>query len=273
MSLYKTHFYHGLIKKYHSAFGAVFNGIDVVRYKPDTITGEQVEASRQTVPCEYSPKEKWVQRIMSEPDDLTRQPATTVPRIAYEMKDMTYAPERKLGTRNYFAFTNPNTTDTKLRIMQPVPWDFVYEVSVLAKTQEDMLQIVEQIIPFFTPDLTFTLRGIKNPNIEYDIPISLMSVMPSDTYDGRFDDRRIIVWTFQFVLKGYLFGPVREGKIIKEIHVDIMDYDQLKKSPLTRNYLIDIGMVPYLNGNPIETISADDPWTVNTTITLSTDNG
>lgn len=256
MSLYNSHFYHGLIKKYTIVVGSLLDGIDVIRYNPNGS-----ENMRTKVPLSYSKKEKWVRRLMEDPE-LTRKPAITLPRMAFEMTDMRYDASRKLSSKRYFAFTNPDADDTKLKVMMPVPWNFDFNVYIATKTQEDMLQIIEQIVPWFTPDYTVTINGIKNPAINFDTPITLTGVNTSDSAEGGFEQRRLILWELGFTLRGYLFGPVRERGVIKTIDVKIMDYDELVKAPQLRNYIIDIGVRPFIDGVPLEDIGSDDPWEV-----------
>lgn len=261
MALYKNHFYHGLIKKYNIVMGSLFDELDVVRFDP---SGNEKE--RVAVPVTYANKEKWIQKIMADANMTDRQPAITLPRIAYEMSGLQFAPERKLSSKGYYAFpTTNNGTTQKYKVMQPVPYDFTYNFYAIAKTQEDMNQIVEQIVPFFTPDYTVEIRGIENPNVKFDIPITLIGVENDDNAQGGFEERRMVIWTFQFILKGFLFGPIRERSIIKEIDVKISDMDELQKAPALRNYIIDVGMVPYIDGVPLENIHVNDDWTIKIT--------
>lgn len=262
MAIYNTHFYHGLIKKYTTIMGSLLDGIDVVRFKPDGS-----EDHRVRVPVTYSKKEKWVQKIIADKTMTDRQPAITLPRMAFEMSSLQYAPERKLSSKNYFAFPVSTDNQQKYKIMQPVPYDFVFDCYAIAKTQEDMLQIIEQIAPFFTPDYTVEIKGISNPEVKYDIPITLLGIEPNDNAEGGFEERRLIIWSFQFVLKGFLFGPVRERNVIKEIIVDIGEYDQLEKAPQLRQYIVEIGMVPFIDGVPIQDIGPDDPYEIAVSVT------
>jgi len=261
MSIYNTHFYHGLLKKYTTVLGALLDGIDVVRFKADGS-----EESRTRVPLSYANKEKWVRRIIEDTTMTDRQPAITLPRMSFEMSSIQYAPERKLSSKRYYAFPIQSNTTHKYKVMQPVPYDIIYNVHAIAKTQEDMLQIIEQIAPFFTPDYTVEIRGITNPEIKFDIPISLMGFEPDDNAQGGFEDRRMIIWNIQFLLKGYLFGPIKERSVIKEIDIHIYDMDELQMPQILRNYMVDIGVVPFIEGVPLEDIGPDDPYEIQVTV-------
>lgn len=264
MSLFNSHFYHGLIRKYTIVMGSLLEGIDVVRYNADGS-----ENHRAKVPLSYADKEKWVRRLMEETADMTRQPAITLPRMAFEMSDMTYDAARKLSSKRYFAFTSATSNDNKLKVMMPVPWNFDFNVYIATKTKEDMLQIIEQIVPFFTPDYTVAMKGIKNPAMSWDVPISLTGVNTSDSAQGGFEERRLIMWELSFTVRGFLFAPIKERGIIKTIDVSVFDYDELVKTPLARNYMIDIGVVPYIEGVPLADIGPDDPWGIQVTVDIN----
>jgi hypothetical protein len=256
MAIYKSHFYHGLIKTYTIVMGSLLDGIDVVRFGQGG-----VEDSRVRVPVTYSNKEKFIQRIHSDPD-LLRQPAIVLPRIAFEMVGMQYNPDRKLSGKHQFAY--PNGVNGSYSIYTPVPYDFTFSVTIVAKTQTDALQIVEQLVPFFTPDYHVAVKGIGTPEISYDVGITLLTINPMDNYEGEFEERRTIQWNLSFLLRGFLFGPVREGHIIKTVDISLYDMSQLNLPANLQQYYYDYQFVPYINGVPLLNIASTDPWTVNT---------
>lgn len=257
--IYKQHFSHELLKKYAIIMGSILTGIDVVRYKPDGS-----EDSRQQVSVTYSAKEKFIQRTLSDPD-LLRQPAIVLPRIGFEMTGISYAPERKISSRHKFIYKNG---DNKTFIVYtPVPYDITYSATLIAKTQTDALQVVEQLVPFFTPDYVVTMKATGTPEIGFDVPITLDAVGVRDNYDGEFEDRRQIIWQFDFLVKGFLFGPVREGGIIKTVDVNMFDMDQLPVSPVNRQFLVNYNFVPFIDGVALADIGYDDPFTIVDTIT------
>jgi hypothetical protein len=257
--IYKTHFYHELLKKYSLVMGALLDGIDVVRYNADG-----TENSRQRVPVVYSEKEKFIQRTQAD-TDLLRQPAIVLPRIGYEMTSLSYAPDRKISGKHRFVYFNE--TNKTSAVYTPVPYDITYSATLIAKSKSDAYQVVEQLAPFFTPDYTIAMRGVGNPEIGYDVPITLVSNSSTDTYDGEFEQRRTIQWRFDFVVKGFLFGPVRESGIIKTVDVTLYDYSQLDVNPALRNFLVNYNFVPYINGVSLANIGANDPYTIKETIT------
>ena len=252
MGLFKNHFYHQLLRKYTIAFGTLFQDIDVLRY-----SSTNQELSRVTCPLSYSPKEKWLQRIISDPS-LSRKPAITLPRLAFEMVDLRYSVDRKLPKLNKLYLPSSDASGA-YSAFSPVPYDMMFNLYIAAKTQDDMLQIVEQILPAFVPDYTISIKGITNADISYDVPISISSIEKSDTYDSDVEEGRAITWTIQFLMKGILFGPVRESALIKQAHIEIKDIDNVKKYAT-------VDVEPFLNGTPISEIRKSDNWTVATTI-------
>lgn len=261
MPLYNTHFHHSHLKNYAILVGTLLDGIDVVRFNQ---AGQ--EDSRVRVAVTHSPKEKFIRRLAEDPN-LLAQPAITMPIIGYEMVSMNYAPDRKLSSKQKFVFVDPAGTKSPKIVYTPVPYDLVFEARIATKTQEDMMQIVEQIAPFFAPDFTVGFRGVKNPNIVFDVPVTLDYIQRRDEYEGRFEDNRVIIWTLGFVVKAFLFGPVREGGLIKHIDVPVYDIAEANKSPELRQYLVDYDIEPFIEGVPLANIQIDDPWTVKTTVT------
>ena len=257
--IYKQHFYHELLKKYTVVMGSLLDGIDVVRYN-----NLGTEESRQRVPVTYAAKEKFIQRTQSDPE-LLRQPAIVLPRIGFEMTGLSYAPERKISSKQKFAYRNGNSKS--YTVYTPIPYDITFSATLIAKTQTDALQVVEQLVPFFSPDYVVTMKGIGTPEIGFDVPITLDAIGVQDSYEGDLEERRQIIWRFDFLLKGFLFGPVREGGVIKTVDVTVYDFEQLQITQANRQFLVDYNFVPYINGVPLANIGPDDPYTVQQTIT------
>lgn len=203
-----TTFYFGTIKKYVIAFGTLFNDIHVTRTDE---TGNQVSLTR--VPLSYSSKDKMLARVVADPN-IDRPTAIVLPRMSFQMTNLKYDGERKLNTLGRSTYT---TTDASMNKYQynPVPYNFEFKLNIYVKSAEDGTKIIEQILPFFTPDWTPTIKLIPEMGVVLDTPIILNSVASEDTYDQQFLQRRAIVWTLDFTLKGYLFAPVKEKKIIK----------------------------------------------------------
>jgi hypothetical protein len=198
-------FYHGLTRKVIVAFGSLFSNIKIERHDNDGVLKQTV-----VVPLSYAPKEKWVVRVEQDPS-LERHTYTILPRMSFEITGMSYDPTRKTNRMNkiscYDVTTNPQHPVLK-GMYSPVPYNIDVSLYVLTKTQEDALQIVEQIFPFFTPEFTLSIKAIPGMSVDMDIPIILNTVSIQDDYDGDFTERRFVTYTITFTLKANFYGPV-----------------------------------------------------------------
>jgi hypothetical protein len=211
--------YHGLIKKYVVLFGTLFNNITINRSDGISETQQSMK-----VPLAYGQKEKFLARAEALVDD-SEPKAISLPRIGFELSQITYAPLRKLGTtRKIYSVENVSGTNVNKAVWNPVPYDMYFELFVLSKSIEDGTKIIEQILPYFTPEWTVTAKILDNfPDYSIDLPIILQSVTVEDNYDADFTSGRLLIWTIGFMMKTYAFGPVREPKIIKLANVNIID--------------------------------------------------
>lgn len=206
-------FYHSTIRKYVILFGSLFNDIIIDRVDE---TGNAIQSL--TVPLMYGPKDRYLVRLRENPD-LLRQINLLLPRMSFEITGVNYDPDRKLSS----VLTLSDVTDdgnTLQSMYAPVPYNFDIQLSVLSRNADDATRIVEQILPFFKPEWTTTVSLIPEISFTTDIPIVLNSVATQDTYEDSFVSRYAIIWTLNFTLKGYLFGPVSKQGVIKEIDVN-----------------------------------------------------
>lgn len=201
-----TTFYHGTIRKYVIIFGTLFNDVYINRVNS---SNEQVQTMK--VPLSYGPKEKFLARLENDP--TFERPAMVLPRMGFEITSMSYAPDRKLNTINKNVKNIENTKQVAYSYMQ-VPYDIGFTLYIMIKNADDGTRIIEQILPYFTPEWTVTANLIPDLNISVDLPIVLTNVGMQDTYEGDFINRRAIVWTLDFVMKTYLFGPTKKSGLI-----------------------------------------------------------
>ena len=213
-------FGHGTLRKYVIYFGTIFNNLYLNRYDA---AGNLVQNMK--VPLNYGPREKFLARLDGNPN-LDRPIAIQLPRMSFELTNAYYDATRKGQTLN--KLTAPHPTDPNAKIYQyaPVPYNFEFQLSIMVKNAEDGTFIIEQILPFFTPEWTATLNLNPDMNLKYDIPIQLDNISHEDSYEGDFVQRRAIIWTLNFTMKGWLFGPTKglngnSGKIIKDINLAI----------------------------------------------------
>jgi len=193
-----------IIRKLIVAFGNIFNNITLVRYNNQTNT----EQERFLVPLTYAPKELYVQRLEDDPD-LEKKVQMTLPRMSYEMMGMSYDSSRKQITNNKNFAQTPNGLGSQYN---PVPYNFDFKLSIYTRNHEDVHQIVECILPFFTPDYTISVNLIPELGITKEIPIILNSTDREVEYEGNYEsDPRLIIWTLNFTAKGFVFGNVNIG--------------------------------------------------------------
>ena len=218
-------FYHETVRKVVIAFGTLFNDISLVRKDN---SGTVIQSMK--VPLAYGPRQKFLVRLAEDPD-LTKQVAITLPRIGFEIQNLSYDPARKLSrVQKFKKVKGANTKQLDTQYM-PVPYNLDFELYIMAKQSDDALQIVEQILPYFQPDYTLTINDMSDMGIKKDVPIILNSIGYEDDYaDADFAARRAIIYTLSFTTKFYLYGPVTSSKVIKTVQVD-QYLDTPDKSP------------------------------------------
>lgn len=247
-------FQHEMIRKLVVVFGTLFNNIVITRR---TATGEVDQ--RIKVPIGYGPRSKVLARLETNPS-LTQPVAITLPRMSFEITSMTYAPERKKITTGRNVVRDPTNENRNLTVYNPVPYDVGMQLNIMTKNFEDAAQIVEQILPFFTPDWTVTvehLDGFGADSLPLDIPIVLEGVSNSEEYEGNFEERRAVIWTLDFRIKANFFGPVRNKKVIKFVDARSRIGEQ-RTAPDSR-ITVQPGMTA--DGQPTTDISLTIPYT------------
>lgn len=212
--MFGVSFYFSTTRKYIIAFGSLFDDIVIKRTNS---TGETTQTIK--VPLTYAPKDKMLARVTSDPN-LDKEAAIILPYMSFELVSMSYDGARKKNTLNQTVrkdSTNPN----KLRYQwQSVPYDLNFRLYIYVKNAEDGTKVLEQILPYFKPQWDMTLNLIPEMNIKLDTPVELKSVTSEDKYDGSFIERRAIIWTLDFTLRGEFFGPIKSKPIVKFAKTD-----------------------------------------------------
>ena len=208
------YFYNEIFRSVIIGFGSLFNDIEV-RHKND----QDQTWSEIKVPLAYGPTQKFLARMQQEAD-LNKPIQMTLPRMSFEFTNLSYDPSRKSTKNQSFTIATPDGQQVK-RIYSPVPYNMTFNLSVYSKLNDDMLQITEQILPYFQPSYNLSIKFLGNLNEIRDIPIVLENITMEDDYEGTFETRRALVYTFTFTAKTYLFGPVTDvtGDIIKKVTV------------------------------------------------------
>jgi hypothetical protein len=193
------YFYNEILRRTIIGFGTLFNSIEI-----------QQEGSSIRIPLAYGPTQKFLARIEQSPD-LNKPMAITLPRMSFEFTGLTYDPSRKVSTTQTFvAKDKDDGTETKKTFM-PVPYNMQFELSIFTKLNDDALQIVEQILPYFQPSYNLTIELVDEIREKRDVPIVLESVTMQDDYEGDFSTRRVLYYTLRFTAKTYLFGPSKSA--------------------------------------------------------------
>ena len=217
-------FYHETIRKLVIAFGSLFNNIVLVRKNNSGVITQTMK-----VPLAYGPKQKFLARLRQDPN-LDNKVSITLPRISFEIGALTYDPTRKLNRVQKFKKTKSGSNKQLDSQFMPVPYNITFTLSVMSKNSDDSLQIVEQILPYFQPDYTITLKDNVDMDTSRDVPVILNNISYEDSYEGDFASRRAIIYTLDFTLKFYLYGPVTSSNVIKTVQVDQYT-DMPDKSP------------------------------------------
>ena len=250
--MFGSYFYHKSIHKTVTGFGTLFNDIQIRHFDEN---GNPVSSLK--VPLAYGPIQKFLARVNQQPEG-DRKIAFTLPRMSFEMTSIDYDAQRKTSVIQ--SFTAPRTDNgNPARVFSPAPYNIGFELNILSKLQDDALQIVEQILPFFQPSFNLSIKLIPELNEVRDIPITLNRVGFRDDYEGDYRTRRILVYTLNFTAKTYLFGevPTDSQGLIKKVQVDYATDALLNAKREVRYTVTPKALQDYNNDNVIN--SSDDP--------------
>mgnify|MGYP005992229825 FL=1 len=215
--MFGDYFYHESLRKIVVAFGTIFNNINIQRKDS---SGNVVQSIK--VPLAYSPKEKFIARLDQQPDLVEdRRVAVTLPRMGFEISGISYDPSRKLNRLGTIKKVRTGSNSIMNKQYNPVPYNIDLNLYSFTASAEGGLQIIEQILPFFQPDYTVTIRTVPSLNLVRDVPIILNNVNYEDTYSGDFTTRRAVVYTLGFTAKTYLYGPISQQRVIRESQADM----------------------------------------------------
>jgi len=207
-----TQFYNEAVRKTVIAFGTLFNNIELKK----TIEGSTVEVEK--VPLAYGPKQKFIYRLETNTKDA-RKVAITLPRIYFEMTGIDYDAGRKTApTQKYRTTIDDNGTEVRTQYV-PVPYNISFELGIIAKSQDDGLQILEQILPFFQPSFNISIKFIPDMDETRDVAVVLNNVNFEDDWEDDFTTRRSITYTLNFTAKSYIYGPYTKADVIRKARI------------------------------------------------------
>ena len=238
-----TYYYHHIIRKTIVAFGTVFNQIYIKHQD-----AEGAPYSELRVPLAYGPMQKFLARLEQQAD-LNKPVQITLPRMSFEMVSIKYDPTRKAGVTQSFKASNGQNLK---KVYMPVAYNIGFELNIFTKLNDDVLQIVEQILPYFQPAFTLTVDLIDSIGEKRDIPLVLDDVSFKDDYEGDFSTRRSLIYTLRFTAKTYLFGPIADTTdgLIRKVQVDTYTGTDTVNAKREMRYTV----VP----DPIDAVPGDD---------------
>jgi len=246
-----TYFYHEIIKRTIVAFGTLFNEIYISHKDESNNSISQIK-----VPLGYGPTQKFLARIQQQPN-LNKPIQIILPRMSFEMNSIQYDPSRKANiTQSFKASDGENLK----KVYLPVPYNIGFELNILSKLNEDALQIVEQILPFFQPSFNLSIDLLDSIGEKRDVPITLNNISFQDDYEGDFSTRRALIYTLQFTAKTYLFGPVAETTegLIRKVQVDLYTNTDTVNAKREMRYTV----VPDpIDANPGDDFGFNEEWT------------
>lgn len=213
--MFGTHFYHKRVRTAVSVFGSLFNNLHVLRTNSNGVVISQVK-----VPLSYAPKRNFISRLeeMNKGEQAERRVAIKLPRMSFEITNMSYDAERQLPKMNNISKAVSDSVLTRQRIYTATPYIISFQLNIYAKSQDDALQVVEQILPYFAPQYSVTIKPFSDiSSLTEDVPITLSGVTFSDDFEGAVEQRRTIVYSLDFDMKIALYGPENNGSIIRDV--------------------------------------------------------
>ena len=268
-----TYYYHEIMRKTIVAFGTLFNQINI---RHDDASGNTY--SDLKVPLAYGPSQKFLARLEQQ-GNLNKPVQITLPRMSFEMNNIQYDSTRKTGITQTFKAVDKTTSAVK-KVFMPVPYNIGFELNILSKLNDDALQIVEQILPYFQPSFNVTIDLISSIGEKRDVPIVLDSISFQDDYEGDFSTRRALIYTLRFTAKTYLFGPVADSSegLIKKVQLDYYTDTNTQTAKREVRYtatpkaLTDKNNDGVINEADDALLTADDDFGFNETTTFFSDS-
>ena len=244
-----TYFYHEIIRKTVISFGTLFNDIYI---RHEDAAGNDI--SEMKVPVSYGPRQKFLARIQQQPE-LNKATQIDLPRMSFEISSINYDPSRKSGITQTF---KAKDGEKMKKVFMPVPYNLGFELNILTKLQDDGLQILEQILPFFQPGFTLSVDLVKSIGEKRDIPMVLQSITQQDDYEGDFATRRALIYTLQFTAKTFMFGPIADTPegLIRKVQLDY--YSDTNQQTAKRVQRYSVAAKAKKDYNADNVIDADD---------------
>ena len=247
------YFYNEILRRTIISFGSLFNSISI----------QHTDSSDSTVgvlrvPLSYGPTQKFLARLEQSPD-LNKSTAITLPRMSFEFTGLTYDPSRKVTTTSNFILKDPSDGSETKKSYMPVPYNMQFELAIMCKLNDDALQIVEQILPYFQPSYNLTVNLVGSISEKRDIPVILENITMQDDYEGDFESRRVLLYTLRFTAKTYLFGPVTDASkdIITKSTVNYLTGTDTSNSTRNLTYSVVPRAIQNYDGTVLTNLASD----------------
>ena len=247
------YFYHEILRRTVIGFGTLFNDINIRHTDSSDNTVSELK-----VPLAYGPTQKFLARL-EQVADLNKPTQLSLPRMSFEMIGLSYDPSRKVtSTQTFIAGLNSDKKKPRKTYM-PVPYNMSFELSIYTKLNDDMLQIVEQILPYFQPAYTLTVDLVDQIGEKRDIPVVFEGITMSDDYEGNYQTRRSLIYTLRFTAKTYLFGPISDPSkdIIKKVTIGYVTGDRTDVPTRDVTYSVQPRATESYTNNVVAQLSAD----------------
>ena len=248
------YFYHEILRKTIITFGTLFNNIEIKHSNSSDSTTEIIK-----VPLAYGPTQKFLARLEQSPN-LSKGTQISLPRMSFEFIGLQYDSSRKVTTTQTFITTNPDDKTEVKKVYMPVPYNMAFELTIYTKLNDDMLQIVEQILPYFQPAFNLSVDLVETIGEKRDIPVVIENISMQDDYEGDFTTRRSLYYTIRFTAKTYLFGPVASGAskdLIKKVQIGYIAGDTTNTPTRDITYSVVPRAIKNYTGDAVTTLSQD----------------
>ena len=228
-----NYFYHQIVRKTVIAFGTLFNDIHV---RHDDGAGNVISDIK--VPIAYGPRQKFLARITQQAE-LNKATQITLPRMSFEITNISYDSTRKAGITQTFKAQDKNNSQLK-KVFMPVPYNLGFDLNILVKQQDDGLQILEQILPFFQPGFNISIDLVESIGEKRDIAMVLQNISQQDDYEGDFSTRRALIYTLSFTAKTFFFNHIAQTPegIIKKVQLDYYTNTNTRTAKREQRYTV-----------------------------------
>lgn len=250
------YFYHEILRRTVISFGSLFNNIEI-KHKDSSKNVTSVIK----VPLAYGPTQKFLARLEQSPS-LNKPVQITLPRMSFEFVGLNYDGSRKVTTTQTFLTSTTGVGTDVRKAYMPVPYNMAFELSIYTKLNDDMLQIVEQILPYFQPSYNLSVDLVETIGEKRDIPVVIENISMQDDYEGDFTTRRSLIYTIRFTAKTYLFGPVSSSSsaakdLIKKVSIGYVSGDVTKTPTREITYSVEPRAIQSYTNNIVTNLAQD----------------